>query len=121
MASGDPSSRPPAARPLLAISTAGRSGEAEELARALVDEGLAACVNVVPSVRSFYRWQGAVQSDPELLLLIKTTTERLEALRRRLRELHSYDLPELIAIELEHGDRDYLEWVLAETGGRARE
>lgn len=106
------------ARPLLAISTAGDPEEAERLARALVEERLAACVNVVPGVTSFYRWKGEVESDGELILLIKTSSAKLTVLRARWRELHSYDLPELVAVELEHGDPEYLDWVLAEVSSR---
>jgi periplasmic divalent cation tolerance protein len=106
---------PTSPRPILVLSTASSVEEAERIARALVDERLAACVNVVPGVRSIYRWQGAVHTDAEVSLFIKTVAERFPALRERVRELHSYELPELVCLELEDGDPDYLAWVRAQT------
>jgi periplasmic divalent cation tolerance protein len=91
--------------------------EGERIARALVEERLAACVNLVPGVRSVYRWRGAVQSDSEVLLVIKTVRERFPALRARVRELHSYELPELVCVEPSGGEEEYLAWVVAETKG----
>lgn len=87
---------------------------AERLAGALVDERLAACVQVLPGVRSVYRWQGAVEHAAETLLLIKTTRERLDALAARVREVHPYELPELLAVEATGGLPAYLAWVAAE-------
>jgi len=78
-----------------------------------VGEQLAACVNRVPGISSTYRWQGAVTTEREELLLIKTTARRFEALKSRLLELHPYELPELIAIPVERGHDAYLEWVRA--------
>jgi periplasmic divalent cation tolerance protein len=100
---------------LIVLSTAGSPEEGERLARALVEERLAACVNLVPGVRSFYRWKGAVHSDDEVLLVIKSTRERFAALRVRVRELHGYELPELICLEPSGGDPEYLAWVAAES------
>lgn len=88
---------------------------AERLAGALVDERLAACVQVLPGLRSVYRWDGAVERADEVLLLIKTTRERLDALTARVRALHPYELPELLAVEAAGGSSAYLEWVAAET------
>ncbi|MCB9556120.1 MAG: divalent-cation tolerance protein CutA [Deltaproteobacteria bacterium] len=85
--------------------------EAPQLARALVTERLAACVNMLPAVRSIYRWQGEICDDQEALLLIKTTAERFAALRDRLVELHSYDVPEVIALPVQGGNAPYLSWV----------
>ncbi|HVS14968.1 MAG TPA: divalent-cation tolerance protein CutA [Thermoanaerobaculia bacterium] len=98
-------------RPTVLLSTAGSVEDATRLARALVEERLAACVNVVAGVRSVYRWQGAVQEDPEALLVIKTTAERYEALAERLRALHPYDTPELLRLDVAGGDARYLEWL----------
>jgi periplasmic divalent cation tolerance protein len=103
------------ATPILVLSTAANAEEGERLARVLVEEQLAACVNVVPGVRSVYRWRGAVQADAEALLLIKTVRERFDALRQRVRELHSYELPELVCLEPSGGDAEYLSWVVAST------
>jgi periplasmic divalent cation tolerance protein len=88
---------------------------AHELARTLVGERLAACINVVPGVRSIYRWQGAVEEDDEVLLVAKTRSDRVDALTQRVRELHPYDLPETLALPAVGGSAAYLEWVGAET------
>lgn len=88
----------------------------EKVARPLVDERLAACVNVLPGVRSFYRWEGAVQDDPERLLIVKTTAARLPALTARVTELHPYSVPEVIATPVLGGFGPYLEWVREQTG-----
>jgi periplasmic divalent cation tolerance protein len=87
----------------------------EELARTLVDEKLAACVNVHGSMVSTYRWKGAIERDAERQLVIKTTTDRVGALRTRLRELHPYELPEFLVLRVEEGSEAYLQWVNAET------
>lgn len=84
---------------------------AERIATTLVAEQLAACVNRIGPVQSTYRWQGAVESASEMLLAIKTTAERYPALEARLRELHPYDVPEIIATPVERGLPAYLEWV----------
>lgn len=96
---------------LLCYSTCPDAASAHDIAEALVGEQLAACVNQLPGVRSTYRWRGAVTRDDEILLLIKTTSSRLEPLRRRLIELHPYELPELIAVPVDHGHAAYLDWV----------
>ncbi len=88
---------------------------AAEIARALVEERLAACGNVVPGVRSIYRWEGKVQEDAEALLVLKTTRGRFEALRERVLSLHPYDVPEVIALPVEAGSAPYLAWIAAET------
>lgn len=88
---------------------------AERIATALVDGRLAACVNILPGMRSVYRWQGAEERAEEVLLLIKTTTERYPALQERLATLHPYELPELVAVETSHGLPAYLRWVEDET------
>ena len=100
--------------PLLVLVTAGSHAEAEAIAGALVAERLAACVNVVPGITSIYRWQGEVQRDQEWLLLVKSRRDVLEDLVRRVRELHSYDLPETIALPLVGGSAPYLEWLVGE-------
>ena len=88
---------------------------AETLARALVQERLAACVNVVAGVRSFYRWEGEVQNDPEVLLIAKTRADRCSALAARVDELHPYDLPEVLELPAAGGSRAYLDWVRTES------
>ncbi|MEX2467640.1 MAG: divalent-cation tolerance protein CutA [Gemmatimonadota bacterium] len=89
---------------------------AEKLGRALVEERLAACVNIVPGVISLYRWEGSVQKEGEVLMVAKTTTLGFEALRRRVLELHPYEAPEVIALEVRDGDPGYLAWVRDEVG-----
>jgi periplasmic divalent cation tolerance protein len=83
------------------------------LARTLVEEGLAACGNVVPGVRSIYRWQGRVVDEPEVLLVLKTTTGRFEALRTRVVALHPYEVPEVLGLAVDAGHAPYLTWVAA--------
>lgn len=87
-----------------------------EIARRLVEEGLAACVNLVPGVRSIYRWQGAVQEDAEILLIAKTRAARVDALAARVRALHPHELPEVIALAVVAGSEPYLDWVRAVSG-----
>ncbi len=87
----------------------------QRLARALVEEGLAACVNRVPGLRSVYRWQGAVQEDAEELLIAKTRSDLVPALAKRVSALHPYDLPEVIALPLVGGSAAYLDWLRTES------
>ena len=100
---------------LVVLVTAPSPEKAAELARALVAERLAACGNVVPGVRSIYRWEGEVHDDAEALLVLKTTRGRFEALRDRVLALHPYDVPEVIALSVEAGSAAYLAWIGAET------
>jgi periplasmic divalent cation tolerance protein len=88
---------------------------AAKIARALVEESLAACVNIVPAVRSIYRWQGKIEDDAEALMVIKTRRARFPALEARVRELHSYTTPEIIALPLDAGSEPYLSWLATET------
>ena len=97
------------------LLTAPDAACAERLARALVEERLAACVNVVPGVRSFYRWQGAVEAAAELLLVAKTRADRAEALAARVKELHPYELPEVLTLPAAGGSAAYLDWVRTES------
>ena len=85
------------------------------LARTLVDEGLAACVNIVPGVRSIYRWEGKIQEDDEVLCLIKTRPAIFDRVRRRILELHPYDVPEILAFTVDEGSPAYLDWLRAAT------
>jgi periplasmic divalent cation tolerance protein len=96
---------------LLCYCTCPDASSATALAEALVGEGLAACVNRLPGVRSTYRWKGEVTTDSEELLLIKTTESRFVALKDRVLALHPYELPELIAVPVVHGHIAYLDWV----------
>ncbi len=89
--------------------------EAERIARALVDERLAACVNILPRVTSVYRWQGAVEQDDEALLVIKTRAECLDGLDKAMRKLHPYEVYELLALPIQGGHQPYLDWLTKET------
>lgn len=84
---------------------------AERLARVVVEERLAACVNLLPGARSTYRWQETVESAAEILMVIKTTESAYPALARRLAELHPYDVPEIVAMRVADGLPAYLEWI----------
>jgi len=95
----------------IVLSTAGSEDEARKIAHHLVEHHLAACVNLVPQIESIYRWQGKMESSHEWLLVIKTTAERFIAVRDAIRKLHSYELPECIAISVEDGSAEYLEWI----------
>ncbi len=88
---------------------------AQRIARTLVEERLAACVNLVPGVRSIYRWQGAVEDDAEILLLAKTGRARCAALAARVQALHPYELPEIVVLPVEGGSQPYLDWILSES------
>jgi len=96
---------------VVAFVTAPNSEVALPMARTLVEEGLAACVNIVPSVRSVYRWQGEICDDAEVLLLLKTRQDRFEALRSRVAALHPYEVPEIIAVPIVEGHMPYLAWL----------
>lgn len=97
---------------LICFNTCPDPATAERLAAILVGEQLAACVNVLPGVRSTYRWQGQLERADEVLLLIKTTRERYPALQARLPAVHPYELPELVAVEARDGLPAYLQWVV---------
>jgi periplasmic divalent cation tolerance protein len=99
----------------LILSTCPDTDTAQRLARTLVDERLAACVNVLPGVGSTYRWQGRVEQADEVQLLAKTSADRRDALMARLAELHPYELPEILAVETAAGLPAYLDWVATET------
>jgi len=102
-------------QPLVVLSTAGSSEEAERIARSLVEQRVAACVNIVPQIRSIYRWQGKVEDASEWLLVIKTNSERLAAVRDAIMQLHSYELPECIALPITGGSGTYLDWLVTES------
>jgi periplasmic divalent cation tolerance protein len=96
---------------VLIFTTAPDDERAETLARTLIEERLAACVNLHGPMVSIYRWKNAVQRDVERQIVIKTTRSRAPALEARLRELHSYELPEFLVVPVEHGSADYLDWI----------
>jgi periplasmic divalent cation tolerance protein len=95
----------------LILTTAGSRDEAQKLASALVASHLAACVNIVGPIESHYWWNDKAESATEHLLLIKTTASSIERVREKIRDLHSYELPEFIVLNIESGDAKYLEWI----------
>lgn len=111
----EPVGVPPPNGVLVVLSNAPDAERARAIARTLVDERLAACVNVLAPCHSVYRWQGEVESADEVPLLIKTTQDRFAALARRFRELHPYEVPELIAFKPDAGLPAYLDWVIGQT------
>jgi periplasmic divalent cation tolerance protein len=96
---------------IIVLCACGSEAEAEEIAGHLVSENLAACVNISTPVRSVYRWQGKVESSPEWLLTIKTTRSRFGQLSEAIESLHSYELPEIIALPITTGSAPYLKWI----------
>ena len=93
------------------LTTSASEEEARKIARALVGERLAACVNIVPKIESIYRWQDKVEEAREYLLLIKTTESAFARLQEKLKELHSYELPECVALAMTAGSSPYLKWI----------
>jgi periplasmic divalent cation tolerance protein len=105
-----PSSIPPAR---IVLTTAASTEEAARLGRTLVEERLAACVTLIPAVQSIYRWKGEIESATETLLLLKTGPDQLAGLEARLHELHSYQTPEFLVLEVESCSQPYLDWLQA--------
>lgn len=97
----------------LVLTACPDQASAEDLARCLVEGRLAACVNILPGVRSVYRWQDAVQSDDELLLIIKTRADGVQSLIRVVQERHPYELPEVVSVPIDTGLGQYLGWINA--------
>jgi periplasmic divalent cation tolerance protein len=97
------------------LTTAGSQEEARKIAHALVERRLAACVNIVPQIESVYRWQGKVETATEWLLMIKTRASAFEHVRDAIKELHSYDLPECLMLEVAAGSSEYLNWIAENT------
>jgi len=96
---------------LITLCTCPNQTVAEELATPLVEQGIAACINIIPKVTSIYKWQGKLEKDDEVLMLIKTDQSRYQDLEQALLSLHPYELPEIIAVPVEQGLTGYLNWV----------
>ncbi len=104
---------------ILVFCTASTEKEAVQIAQTLVEREEAACVNIIPMIRSIYRWKGKISSETEQLLLIKTTQGLLEDLKKTVKELHSYELPEIVAVSVDDGDKNALSWIASVVkGGR---
>jgi periplasmic divalent cation tolerance protein len=99
----------------IVLVTAGNEEEAAKIGRTLVEERLGACANIVPRIRSIYRWKGEIYDEQECLIIIKTRTSLFLALEKRVKELHSYEVPEIITFPVARGLPQYIEWVLGET------
>jgi periplasmic divalent cation tolerance protein len=97
--------------PVVVLSALGAPPDAQRIARTLVEERVAACVNIVPGITSIYRWKGAVEQEGEVLLVIKTMAQQVDALKARLLELHPYELPEVVVIPIVGGHGAYLAWI----------
>jgi periplasmic divalent cation tolerance protein len=106
---------------VMVLTTMPDDDRADELARTLVDERLAACVNIHKAMSSTYRWRETVEHEAERQVVIKTTRDRIAALEDRMRMLHPYELPEFIVIPIEEGSEAYLKWVAAQTEEQPRE
>jgi len=103
------------AEEIVIFVTTSSAEEATNIARTLVDEKLIACANIVPKVRSIFRWQGKICDEAESLMIIKTVAANLEAITSRVKALHSYQVPEIIALPIVGGSAEYLKWVREET------
>jgi periplasmic divalent cation tolerance protein len=100
---------------IVVFVTAPSEKEGEKIAQALLKEKLAACVNIIPGLKSVFRWKGKISTEEEVLLLIKTKDRLFEKLKKRVIELHSYDVPEIIALSILAGNEKYLDWLEKET------
>ncbi len=105
------------AEELIVLITVSSNDEAEKVGATLVEEHLAACVNIMPGIRSIFFWEGKVQDEQELILLCKSTQQLLDKLISRVKELHSYTVPEILALPIIGGSADYLSWVRDTTKG----
>jgi periplasmic divalent cation tolerance protein len=100
---------------LIIFCTTATEQEAAVLGRTLVEEGVAACANIVPQIRSIYRWKEEIWDERETLLIIKSREDLFEKIRSRIRELHSYEVPEITAVQVDKGDAAYVQWIEAVT------
>lgn len=100
---------------IMVLITASKEDEAARIARDIVSSRLAACVNIVKGIRSIYRWQGKIEDEGEVLMIVKTRRDLFGELKKRVKELHSYSVPEIIALPIVEGSEEYLKWLQEET------
>jgi periplasmic divalent cation tolerance protein len=100
---------------LIIFCTTASEQEAATISKTVVEEGLAACANIIPQIRSIYRWKEKIWDERETLIIIKSRKDLFEKIRSRIRELHSYEVPEITAVQVEKGDAAYLQWIEAVT------
>ena len=105
----------PSEQVVIVLTTFPADGDADAFARTLVDERLAACVNVLPAMTSIYRWKGALETAGERQVIVKTAGATVERLQSRIKELHPYDVPEVLVLPVLDGSPDYLSWLVAES------
>jgi periplasmic divalent cation tolerance protein len=98
-------------RAIVVVTTVGTEEQAYLIAREIVARRQAACVNIIPGIRSIYRWKGKICKDGELMLFVKTLEGEFEAIAATIRELHSYELPEILSFDVSHGERGFLDWI----------
>lgn len=101
---------------IVVLITAPQEEEAAKIAKSLIDERLAACVNIVKNIRSLYRWQGTLEDEGEVLMVVKTQERLFEDLMHRVQQLHSYSVPEIIGLPIVKGFENYIQWIKEETG-----
>ena len=108
---------------IIVITTTGTEDQANLLAQELVERRHSCCVNIIPVHRSIYRWQGEICTDSEFMLIIKSRAEEYEAIESSIKELHSYDLPEILCFNVSRGEEGFLQWIMscADSGARAKE
>ncbi len=105
-------------QPVLVYTTYPSLVEAEQAGGLLVEKGLAACVNILPGMRSIYRWEGKIEKAEEVVMIIKTVAANKEAVAAEVKRLHSYDTPAILFLPTQGGDADYVNWIVAESKGR---
>ena len=98
-------------RAIVVVTTVGTEEQAYLIAREIIARRQAACVNIIPAIRSIYRWKGKICKDGELLLIVKTLQDEFEGVASTIRELHSYELPEILSFGVSHGDQGFLDWI----------
>lgn len=100
---------------ILIYCTFGNEENAQSTAKALVEERLVACANILPTMRSFFHWDGAVQDEKEIAVIFKTTESHYDAVEKRIKELHTYDVPCIVVLPIQNGNPDFLNWISEQT------